>query len=180
MTWNQIQRLMVLGHRSCWLCDCAVCLYQGKSRWAVSVHGEMPMENSCWAYQWRARQEPRQISHVTMTFSWSEAWYTDLCWQTLFLHCFVSHLAAKVRDMYNTTGCVIETPHIKQHRLLMMKWCLMSSDVGWHIRDQLRPMPKHGSIYLYVHGKPEGSLGRTAQDGQLDSHTAPELWAQVV
>ena len=24
--------------------------------------------------------------------------------------------------------------------------------------------------------KPEGSLGRTAQDGHLDSHTAPELW----
>ena len=23
--------------------------------------------------------------------------------------------------------------------------------------------------------KPEGSLGRTAQDGNLDSHTAPEL-----
>ena len=35
---------------------------------------------------------------------------------------------------------------------LMMKWCLMSSDVGWHIRDKLRPMPKHGSINLYVHG----------------------------
>ena len=30
--------------------------------------------------------------------------------------------------------------------LLMMKWCLMSSDVSWHIRDKLRPMPKHGSI----------------------------------
>ena len=29
---------------------------------------------------------------------------------------------------------------------LMMKWCLMSSDVGWHIRDKLWPMPKHGSI----------------------------------
>ena len=27
--------------------------------------------------------------------------------------------------------------------------------------------------------KPEGSLGRTAQDGHLDSHTAPELWATV-
>ena len=26
--------------------------------------------------------------------------------------------------------------------------------------------------------KPEGSLGRTAQDVHLDSHTAPELWAQ--
>ena len=24
--------------------------------------------------------------------------------------------------------------------------------------------------------KPEGSLGRTAQDGHHDSHTAPELW----
>ena len=24
--------------------------------------------------------------------------------------------------------------------------------------------------------KPEGSLRRTAQDGHLDSHTAPELW----
>ena len=27
--------------------------------------------------------------------------------------------------------------------------------------------------------KPEGSLGRTAQDGHLDSHTAPELWTLV-
>ena len=26
--------------------------------------------------------------------------------------------------------------------------------------------------------KPEGSLGRTAQDGHLDSHTAPELCLQ--
>ena len=28
--------------------------------------------------------------------------------------------------------------------------------------------------------KPEGSLGRTAQDGHLDSHTAPELWQFTV
>ena len=28
--------------------------------------------------------------------------------------------------------------------------------------------------------KPEGSLGRTAQDGHLDSHTAPELWMTCV
>ena len=52
------------------------------------------------------------------------------------------------------------------------RWCLMSSDVRWHIRDKLRPVREHGSILLYVHG---GSLGRTAQDGHLDSHTAPEL-----
>ena len=33
-------------------------------------------------------------------------------------------------------------------------WCVavMSSDVNWHIRDKLWPMPKHGSINLYVHG----------------------------
>ena len=36
--------------------------------------------------------------------------------------------------------------------LMMMSWCLMSSDVSWHIRDKLWPTPKHGSIILYVHG----------------------------
>ena len=33
-----------------------------------------------------------------------------------------------------------------------MKCCLVSSDVSWHIRDKLWPMPKHGSINLYVLG----------------------------
>ena len=28
---------------------------------------------------------------------------------------------------------------------MMMNWCLMSSDVIWHIRDKLWPMPKHSS-----------------------------------
>ena len=28
--------------------------------------------------------------------------------------------------------------------------------------------------------EPEGSLGRTAQVGHLDSHTAPELWLRSV
>ena len=83
--------------------------------------------------------------------------------------------------------------------LLMMNWCLMSSDVMRHIRDKLWPMPKHGAINSFmmmmiftsearfnkIHirkvyaclavRKPEGSLGRTAQDVHLDSHTAPEL-----
>ena len=35
---------------------------------------------------------------------------------------------------------------------IKMNWCLMSSDVSWHIRDKLWPMPKHSSINLYVHG----------------------------
>ena len=54
--------------------------------------------------------------------------------------------------------------------LMMMNWCLMSSDVSWHIRDKLWPMPKHGAINLYVH----------AQDVHLDSHTAPELCGILV
>ena len=33
-----------------------------------------------------------------------------------------------------------------QMLLLLLSWCLMSSDVIWHIRDKLWPMPKHGSI----------------------------------
>ena len=40
-------------------------------------------------------------------------------------------------------------------------------------------MPKHGSINLYVHGNQKASLGRTAQDVHLDSHTAPELHPQA-
>ena len=60
--------------------------------------------------------------------------------------------------------------------LVVVKCCLMSSDVSWHIRDNaearfnnsLRPR------------KPEGSLGRTAQDVHLDSHTAPELCRMLI
>ena len=36
--------------------------------------------------------------------------------------------------------------------LLLLKCCLVSSDVSWHIRDKLWPMPKYGSLNLYVHG----------------------------
>ena len=56
--------------------------------------------------------------------------------------------------------CHMENPHNLLHEAVedtkgrhkMMKWRLMSSDVSWHIRDKLWPMPKHGSINLYVHG----------------------------
>ena len=42
-----------------------------------------------------------------------------------------------------TPGC-IASEDIKM--MMMMSWCLMSSDAIWHIRDKLWPMPKHGSI----------------------------------
>ena len=41
------------------------------------------------------------------------------------------------------------------------KVMLMSSDVSWHIKDKLWPMPKHGSIILYVHGKLQLNEGKT-------------------
>ena len=34
---------------------------------------------------------------------------------------------------------------------LFFQCCLMPSDVGWCIRDKLRPMREHGSVLLYVH-----------------------------
>ena len=45
--------------------------------------------------------------------------------------------------------------------------CLMSSDVTWHIRNKLRPMPKHGSIQLYVHGNQ-----KARQEGQPRTATS--------
>ena len=56
-----------------------------------------------------------------------------------------------------------------------MKCCLVSSDVSWHIRDKLWPMPKHGSLNLYVHGNQK--LVRTDSPGRPPrlSHS-PELW----
>ena len=49
----------------------------------------------------------------------------------------------------------------------MMKCCLMSSDVSWHIRDKLWPMPKHGAIIIYVHGNQ-----KARQDGQPRTATS--------
>ena len=51
----------------------------------------------------------------------------------------------------------------------------MSSDVSWHIRDVVTNAEAQFNKSLRPR-KPEGSLGRTAQDVHLDSHTAPELW----
>ena len=89
-------------------------------------------------------------------------WLVDHSFQ--FQHLF----HAKIWKKTMTVSMLKQDPNTYK---VMMKWGLMSSDVSWHIRDKLWPMPKHGSIILYVHGN-----RRTAQDGHLDSHTAPELW----
>ena len=61
--------------------------------------------------------------------------------------------------------------------LLLLLCCLMSSDVGWHnYQGQAETNAKVWFNIALRPQKPESSLGRTAQDGHLDSHTAPELW----
>ena len=87
------------------------------------------------------------------------------CWSSCVVHCCqflkmvvvfrlkmccVLHETAGNKCETKITGCILKQDPNTQR--VMMKWCLMSSDVGWHIRDKLRPMPKHGSINLYVHG----------------------------
>ena len=49
------------------------------------------------------------------------------------------------------TGAQTQIHRHTQYQAIMMSWCLMSSDVSWHIRDKLWPMPKHGSINIYLH-----------------------------
>ena len=83
---------------------------------------------------------------------------------------------------------------------MMMKWAFMSSDVGLTYQGQtVIQLHNDYELMLNVLGcqltyqgqvvtnaeawfnkslrprKPEGSLGRTAQDVHLDSHPAPEL-----
>jgi len=55
--------------------------------------------------------------------------------------------------------------------------CLMSSDVGWHIRDKLRPMPKHDSILLYI---PENHKARWDGQPMTATSTLTQLlnWVQ--
>ena len=65
-----------------------------------------------------------------------------------------THLAIQIKehaDLTITTKTPIDRINTQGSysalkMMMMMSWCLMSSDVIWHIRDKLWPMPKHGSI----------------------------------
>ena len=82
----------------------------------------------------------------------------DLAPQWVFFFSFCFHIQRKASWGANSTAIqpwdllFFFVWATSQKEMMMMKWCLMSSDVSWHIRDKLWPMPKHGSINLYVHG----------------------------
>ena len=69
------------------------------------------------------------VEHALCTFS-------GVCWDYF--------------QVFRRFGCAkwkyCEKWHLPALKMMMMSWCLMSSDVIWHIRDKLWPMPKHGSI----------------------------------
>ena len=84
------------------------------------------------------------------------------------LSCSISELRSCVKvevDVLGSPSLIVLTVSVdvKQHSneniivvaivpAVVVKCCLMSPDVSWHIRDKLWPMPRHGSIILYVHG----------------------------
>ena len=55
----------------------------------------------------------------------------------------IDSAASGIQHEEGVVQVLLCTPSEEQE---MMKWCLMSLDVSWHIRDKLWPMPKHGSI----------------------------------
>ena len=105
------------------------------------------------------------------------AWLKQRCIYHLWLKCCFTSTETVVyerqepRTSTSTFTQLLSSVVLHCWVFFFFTWCLMSSDVGWHIRDNawawfnitLRPW------------KPYGSLGRAAPDGHLDSHTAPEL-----
>ena len=54
----------------------------------------------------------------------------------------------------------------------------VSSGVGWHIRDKLWPMPKHGSVLLYVHRGRKARLSHSSWT--LPATAANKIWKRCV
>ena len=72
-------------------------------------------------------------------------------WHPSFNHCRIityaigsRKLSAGNEQFFADAQTVVSL--LQTTQMLLLSWCLMSSDVIWHIRDKLWPMPKHGSI----------------------------------
>ena len=110
--------------------------------------------------------------HCRYQSHWSQIWCHCSQWQNIdtvdiiylfyphtkkknrfwLVSCVGSALLASVPDVAGTAINTTKTRTWGRRSqggitlVMMMSWCLMSSDVIWHIRDKLWPMPKHGSI----------------------------------
>ena len=64
-----------------------------------------------------------------------------------YLPCYCVLYRSRLVMSYLPSYCVLYLSFLSCPTFFFFfRWCLMSSDVGWHIRDKLRPMREHGSI----------------------------------
>ena len=99
-------------------------------QWSLYIYIPRPF-GGCWRRQYRQLRGDKGVPHEWRNQFWqsleegAEKWCSE-------------------SDSY--------VPPLSLFLFMVRLCCLMSSDVGWHIRDKVRPMPRHGSILLYVHG----------------------------
>ena len=119
------------------LCVCTwslwcVCAQRFYRCWIPSV--KKKKKKVCWALQ-------------NCAYLWANVYYsisisTDTaCLKTASWLCKKKGVEGTLL-LFSFTSSAISTAMM----MMMMKCCLMSSGVSWHIRDKLRPMPRHGSI----------------------------------
>ena len=147
--------------------------WNGKWGWHVLITFAGHLQQLMWLYclghaEFKANT-PQTGGHAKQPSQMVRA-LEEFMWWRLWLHVWsgmaVTSLGIPVKRIYDCFHSVCESRHwgvatcwlpLKLYPDFihfcwwLMNWCLMSSDVSWHIRDKLWPMLKHGSIILYVH-----------------------------
>ena len=141
--------------------------------WRLQRGGNlMPKLPTCWRTKIKARCEHGNIINIHYLHQWETTSHRKI---TTYAYLPWDEHMNTGRNSKQTT-CLCRGTGGKGTLPVMMSWCLMSSDVSWHIRDKFVTNAEARFNNSLRPRKPEGSLGRTAQDVHLDSHTAPELW----
>jgi len=118
------------------------CLRRGlASRWGDRVQ--------CWAWikPWSfllLYRPARQIASTGVSYTLLEGWGPLYHPAPRIVSTALPHNPLRGMGSFVPSGPFY--PQLQGLMMMMMSWCLMSSDVIWHIRDKLWPMPKHGSI----------------------------------
>ena len=102
------------------------------------------------ARRWSCRLRKLDESFAASVVLLHQPLYRRYSWQSVFVNAPHSRRVDLKQQLAEYTIVASHWP--ARSPLMMMSWCLMSSDVMRHIRDKLWPMPKHGAINLYVHG----------------------------
>ena len=126
--------------------------FEPQGRRFTNLHYYVHVLSACWyGTEW-----PDAPPHFTVLHKWSPS--SNISCSSLSLKkclqvqwpgpshvqcCFTSPETIRDREPRTSTSTLTQ---LLSSELLLLSWCLMSSDVIWHIRDKLWPMPKHGSI----------------------------------